>query len=178
MRRCRCFTFTCICRFSIAAYRLPLAAYRWLLTASRLPLPAYRLPQVIVITTSCLSVLGATLIILSYVIWADTRAVSRKLLVYLSVCDLFTATFNLVGVLAGEAALTDDGQPSTLCQVQSVITSYSSVASFLWTTAIAVFLYVSVVRGSPEKAKASVKYLHVSCWLLPAIAVGAAMSGE
>ncbi len=46
----------------------------------------------VAVLTSCgLSVIGTFLIFLSYILWKDLRSASRRMLVYLSLCDLITA---------------------------------------------------------------------------------------
>jgi hypothetical protein len=55
--------------------------------------------QIVVLMCSTLSMLGCSLIFISYSAWKDVRCTSRKLLVYLSVCDFVVAASNSVGIL-------------------------------------------------------------------------------
>ncbi|KJE89508.1 hypothetical protein CAOG_00965 [Capsaspora owczarzaki ATCC 30864] len=122
------------------------------------------------VTTCCLSIVGCVLIILSFVLLKDLRATSRQLLVFLSLADLVTAMGNMVGVL------TDD--TGTLCVIQSSFTTYSSIASFLWTSSIALYLYLSIARESQRLAARSIPFLHVFSWLTPACIIIAALACE
>ncbi len=62
--------------------------------------------------------LRLTQVILSYIIWKDLRTTPRRLLLYLAVCDLVTAMFNVVGLAMGDRRLTDNDSPTTECLIQ------------------------------------------------------------
>jgi G protein-coupled receptor 157 len=55
------------------------------------------------ITSATLSIIGSALIIASYILWHDLRTTTRKLLVYLSICDLITAIFNFIGLVTSQS---------------------------------------------------------------------------
>ena len=55
--------------------------------------------EVVTLASCFASVFGSTMIMLSYLFFKDLRTTSRKMLVYLSCCDLVTASGNAVGVI-------------------------------------------------------------------------------
>ena len=59
--------------------------------------------RVVGLLSAGLSIVGSSLIIMSFVLWRDLRTTTRRLLVYLSVCDLVTALFNLIGLSTSQA---------------------------------------------------------------------------
>uniref|UniRef100_A0A4W6CHI0 G protein-coupled receptor 157 n=1 Tax=Lates calcarifer TaxID=8187 RepID=A0A4W6CHI0_LATCA len=101
--------------------------------------------QVVVLCSCALSFVGSSLIILTYIIWSDLRTTPRKLLVYLSVSDWLSAV------------------------------SYAFGVSFFWTVAIAVYLYVFIVRSSQRVADRLVWVFHLVSWGVPLIITIAAV---
>uniref|UniRef100_A0A7N9AJX8 G protein-coupled receptor 157 n=1 Tax=Mastacembelus armatus TaxID=205130 RepID=A0A7N9AJX8_9TELE len=119
--------------------------------------------QVVVLFSCGLSLLGSSLIILTYVIWPDLRTAPRKLLVYLSVSDLLSAASYAYGVW--RAFRTD----SLDCVVQGAISTFANTSSFFWTVAIAVYLYVFIVRSSQRVADSLELIFHLVSWGVPLI---------
>ena len=54
-----------------------------------------------------------------------------------------------------------------ICEIQSFITSSSSVSSFLWTTALALYLYITLVHSKIVLANKLMPYFHVIGWGFP-----------
>ena len=104
------------------------------------------------------SIFGCLMIMTSYVFFADLRTTARKMLLYLSFCDLVTASGNAIGVILKRSDIFCTGKlinisfqnilPILILKmsklVQSSFTTTSSLASFFWTSSIAVFLFLSV----------------------------------
>lgn len=60
--------------------------------------------------------------------------------------------------------------PVLLCCVQAISESFFELASVLWTTAIAMFLYMSVFqRKTAQQVEATFKWLCLFCWGIPFI---------
>lgn len=119
--------------------------------------------------TSGLSILGAIFIFLTYFTWKEIRTSSRRILVYISIADFFTALGNLFSVLHKEEGI-------TLCKVQSFVTTTSSLWSFFWTTFMAVFLFFTVARRQPALAEKLLCGFHIFAWGVPIIIVGTALN--
>eukprot|EP01125_Pyxidicula_operculata_P003370 TRINITY_DN1402_c0_g3_i1.p1 TRINITY_DN1402_c0_g3~~TRINITY_DN1402_c0_g3_i1.p1 ORF type:complete len:156 (+),score=12.79 TRINITY_DN1402_c0_g3_i1:40-507(+) len=115
--------------------------------------------KITVFVSGSLSIVGCFAIIVSYILWKDLRSNLRLLLVYLSVCDFFTATGNIVGALILPSE-------SIECVVQSFITTLSSMASFCWTISIAIYLYLLVGQRIIASQK-SIYIFHVVNWGVP-----------
>ncbi|XP_051280183.1 G-protein coupled receptor 157 [Dicentrarchus labrax] len=130
----------------------------------------YLSEQVIVLISCSLSFLGSTLIILTYFIWPDLRTTPRKLLVYLSVSDWMSA------VSYGFGVWRVFGTDSLECVVQGAISTFANTSSFFWTVAIAVYLYIFIVRSSQRVADSLVLFFHIISWGIPLAITVAAVS--
>lgn len=102
--------------------------------------------QVVVLVSCALSFVGSSLIILTYIAWSDLRTTPRRLLVYLSVSDCLSAVSYAYGVW--RVFQTD----SVECVVQGAVSTFANTSSFFWTVAIALYLYVFIVRSSQRVA--------------------------
>ena len=119
-------------------------------------------------TSSMLSVVGSLLIIGSYLAWKDLRTTTRKLLVYLSICDLSTALFNFIGLSQSVAAKQSN---TDVCIAQSFFNTWSSMSSFCWTVAIGIYLHVCLVKRNPAGAERLVLYFHLVSWFVVVVVV-------
>ncbi|XP_035512737.1 G-protein coupled receptor 157 [Morone saxatilis] len=130
----------------------------------------YLSEQVVVLISCALSFLGSTLIILTYFIWPDLRTTPRRLLVYLSVSDWMSA------VSYGFGVWRVFGTDSLECVVQGAISTFANTSSFFWTVAIAVYLYIFIVRSSQRVADSLVLFFHIISWGIPLAITTAAVS--
>lgn len=135
--------------------------------------------------SSCLSIVGAIIILVTYFTGKpNVKNFTRLLLVYLTVADLCTAVGNLVAAIRysivhgvrdyDEHCEENDNTTSheteyfPLCKAQSFLTTFSNLASFLWTTIIAVHLWSTVVLRTRRTESRSLHILyHVISWLVP-----------
>ncbi|CAM9236311.1 unnamed protein product [Lampetra planeri] len=128
----------------------------------------YLSEQVVVLGSCALSFLGSSLIILSYVLLADLRTTPRRLLLFLSMSDWLSATSYAFGVWRVFRSDSVD------CIVQGALSTFANTSSFFWTVAIAVYLYVLIVRSSQRTADRLVVFFHLVSWGVPlAITVAA-----
>lgn len=111
--------------------------------------------QVLVVLSCGLSVLGSVLIMSTYALWPDLRTTPRQLLVFLSIADLFSAVSYSYGVFKAFKENTWD------CVTQGAVSTFSNTSSFFWTVAIAVYLYIFIVRSSQRLADSLVLYFHL-----------------
>ncbi|CAL1606037.1 unnamed protein product [Knipowitschia caucasica] len=124
--------------------------------------------QVVVLCSCALSFLGSSLIIITYMTWSDLRTTPRRLLVWLSVSDWLSAVSYAYGV--GKVFHSD----SVDCVVQGAISTFANTSSFFWTVAIAVYLYMFIVRSNKRGADSLVWVFHLVSWGVPlAITVAA-----
>lgn len=111
--------------------------------------------QVVVLVSCALSFVGSSLIMLTYFVWSDLRTTPRKLLVYLSAADWLSAASYAFGVWKSFRGDSLD------CVVQGAISTFANTSSFFWTVAIAVYLYVLIVRCSQRLADNLVLVFHL-----------------
>ncbi|XP_027026531.1 G-protein coupled receptor 157 [Tachysurus fulvidraco] len=126
--------------------------------------------QVVILLSCALSVLGSVLVISTYALWPDLRTTPRQLLVFLSVADLISAVSYSYGVYKVFKANTWD------CVTQGAFSTFSNTSSFFWTVAIAVYLYMFIVKSSQRLADSLVLYFHLISWGVPLAITVAAVS--
>ncbi|KAK2825372.1 hypothetical protein Q7C36_019299 [Tachysurus vachellii] len=126
--------------------------------------------QVVILLSCALSVLGSVLVISTYGLWPDLRTTPRQLLVFLSVADLVSAVSYSYGVYKVFKANTWD------CVTQGAFSTFSNTSSFFWTVAIAVYLYIFIVKSSQRLADSLVLYFHLISWGVPLAITVAAVS--
>lgn len=108
--------------------------------------------------TAVLSMLGTTFIVLTYLLWKEIQSPSRRILVYISVADFFISFGNFVGILT---------RSRTICLVQSIVVTFSSLSSFIWTVFMAVYLYHSCSKRKLISRGVLFCIFHVVGWSLP-----------
>ncbi|VDI42768.1 G protein-coupled receptor 157 [Mytilus galloprovincialis] len=104
-----------------------------------------------VITTisSLLSILGGLVLIWSYYVVPSTRNTVRLMLIALTLADILTASGYLMATMRWysiglQNTNTCDSASDNFCKAQSFITTFSNIASFLWTSFIAIYLFICV----------------------------------
>lgn len=113
---------------------------------------------------STLSMIGTMIIIITYIYYPEIRSRGRHFLVYLSVADFLTAFGNLLGVIW----TTDPHSFSdAFCEASPAITAFSSVSSYLWNVCMAVYLYLTLVKGYHHLVHKLKMMSHSICWLVP-----------
>jgi len=117
--------------------------------------------RLVVGITCGLSVIGSTLIILSYLLQKkNTNA--KKILLQISLMDLGVSLTNLVGLsvyfdrfylVNADATKITTTHPyiDGLCKTQAFFAMVFSMASVLWTTALATYLYVTIIHSKKPK---------------------------
>lgn len=111
--------------------------------------------QVVVLLSCALSLLGSALVVFTYAKWAELRSTPRLLLVFLSGADFLSAVSYSYGVYRAFKANTWD------CVTQGAVSTFSNTSSFFWTVAIAVYLYIFIVKSSQRLADSLVLYFHL-----------------
>ena len=133
---------------------------------------------IVVAASSILSLCGSGFIVGSYVLWPRIRTKSRLLLVCLSCADYAAAAG--YGASAFAILFLGEDFPKEQrfsCEFQSIVTTWSSVATFCWTVALATHLYVAIVRNAIDSAKKLFPVFAVLCLGIPtAVVICAAFS--
>ncbi len=137
--------------------------------------PNFILGLMITVGTTCvLSILGASLIILTYAAYKDLRTIARQLLVNLSVADILVAATHFVGIFIFKKFFHPDdpdyqNNTDTLCSIQGALLMIGTIASFLWTISLAVYMFSIIILRRPLLARKMVVLFYVICWGIPLI---------
>ena len=139
--------------------------------------------RVVVALTCSLSMLGALLIILSYICLKSIRTKTRQIIVHLSVADLGTACANFIGATVNFdhyiLKCKDSGNNTypgiscsvveNLCTAQAFFANYFTVVSILWTLSLSVYIHCLVVHSGLRTHKMVVYFSYVFCWGMPLV---------
>ena len=133
--------------------------------------------QIAVAVSCILSIIGSSLIILTYFCFKDLRTLARHILVCLSIADFIVATANLIGLLfyyqrfvtvtSPSYNSSDDYIPKHWCEVQAAFTVYGTESSILWTIAVSLYMFVLIVLQKRHWGKNLLLFFHIVCWGVP-----------
>ena len=130
------------------------------------------LPTYLSLSSSSLSCLGSLLILLAYVVLKDMRTGAQKVITLLAIADFFTAFGYIIGGVNYKRhfGLTDAASCkrfNTICEIQSFITTWSSMCSFWWTSILAFYFFLVLVFNRSSLAAKLVPVYNVLAWLGP-----------
>lgn len=132
--------------------------------------------RVVVGATSVLSIVGSLLIILSYLLFKDTRTKARLILFHLSLADLGVGLANFIGDVANfdkhyniivngtPINLNVSGAVDDLCKTQAFFALFFTISSILWTSALAVYMYFLIVDKGVPFVKWYFRFTYVFCY--------------
>ena len=132
-------------------------------------------PAVVSIVSSTLSCIGSLLIVYTYLRWKDFRTGSRSVITFLAIADFFTAFGYVLGSTNYIVRwFADSGdEPSEcpvftmICTIQSFVTTWSTMSSFFWTSFLAFYLYLTLVKSRLILATRLIPWFHCVAWGLP-----------
>ncbi|XP_053432252.1 G-protein coupled receptor 157 isoform X3 [Nycticebus coucang] len=137
------------------------------------PPPTVLVPseRAVVLLSCALSALGSGLLVATHALWPDLRSRARRLLLFLSLADLLSAASYFYGVLQ------DFAGPSWDCVLQGALSTFANTSSFFWTVAIALYLYLSIVRAARGPRTDRLLWVfHVVSWGVPLAITAAAVA--
>ena len=113
--------------------------------------------------TSVLSMLGSIMIILSYICFKQMRTSARRILLHLSLMDFFVGFANFFGTVVDFNVLINLQNKSVVqsqhrevvegvCVAQGALALFANTSSILWTIAIAVHIYLSLMQSFAKLA--------------------------
>ena len=130
--------------------------------------------------SSTLSILGSALIILSYLCFRSLRTRARLILVHLALTDMGVGLANLVGIISNfdhyyqhthssdeEKEFEPNISIQILCETQASIAEYCTLSSVLWTSCLAVYMYLLIVNRSQKQMKLFMCFSYVFCYGMP-----------
>ena len=123
--------------------------------------------SVITLISGSLSFLGGLMLILSHSCIKRLHYI-RRMLVCLTIANIIQASGNLLGTVNYLTLKPlDVSKPDRFCVFQSFLTTFSSIASFNWSSMIAVHVFFCVVRKVQTIPKYVCFVYHVVGWLIP-----------
>ena len=96
------------------------------------------------ITSCILSMIGGLVILVTYGILPEIRNFTRKLIICLTVADILSASGYIVS--STSYLINENNHEWYICHIQSTITTFSSIASFFFTSVIAVYIFDTVTH--------------------------------
>lgn len=136
-----------------------------------------RIPSYISITSSSLSCTGSVLILLVYFTLKDIRTGAQKIITLLAIADFFTAFGYIIGSVNflthfNHTAGSKGCEVFTeICEVQSFITTWSTMCSYCWTCFLAFYFFLILVFNKPNLAARLMPLYNVVSWLGPLLVV-------
>ena len=124
--------------------------------------------KVLKTVTSSLSIFGSLTIILTYFLFQDLQTTTRKFLVCISIGDFFTVFPYLIKTWATKSHIN--------CLVQSFVSTTGVMWSFFWTSSLAIYLYLVIVKKNQVLANRLMPYFYVVNWGFPLTLVAASWS--
>ena len=150
--------------------------------------------RVTVGVTCVLSMIGASLIIISFLCFKHQRSPTRFILFNISIMDFLVALANFVGdvgdfdnyyinrtstkyicetddygftKLDSGMMITPPTIINTVCVAQATVALYSTLSSVLWTISLAVYLYFLITQSKTQAARYSIYFSLVFCYGMP-----------
>ena len=125
------------------------------------------------ILSRLLSCLGSVAIVIVYLKWKDLRRRgAQSIVTFLAIADLVVAASYLCGMVTvmafyGRTSHSQCEAYSVLCEIESYIIAWSTMSSYLWTTILAFYFYLSIVQEKPALALSLMPCYHLTAWGLP-----------
>ena len=133
-------------------------------------------PSIVALISCSISIFSSLLILYTYVRWKDVRTGSRSIITFLAIADLVTASGYVIGSANYIYQYKEDRNPydpcntfNTVCKIQSFLTTTSSMSSFAWTSILAFYLYLIIVKAKIRTAYRLMPLFHIIAWLLPLV---------
>ena len=121
--------------------------------------------------TTFLSFFGTLFIIISFYVWKDIQITSRRILLYISMADFLTSVATIIAL---SSSWTLGYETGLACKVQSVLGTFSVLASFFWTVFMALYLYITICWKNADLAKKLLPLFHGCGWGIPVTLVSLA----
>lgn len=120
------------------------------------------------LVSSSASVLGGICLLVTHYKIKTLHYGLRNILCFLTISDILTSSGYIVGTTNSMIESSGGKYSDVVCKAQSFLTTFSNLASFSWTSMIAVHLYLLVVTPMDWDKKKSLKVVyHIIGWLIP-----------
>ena len=136
-----------------------------------------RVPSYLNLASSSLSCLGSVLIVFTYCVLRDMRTGAQTVITLLAIADFFTAFGYIIG--SSNFIVAFDSKDKTrcaiftsICEVQSFITTWSTMSSYCWTCILAFYFFLVLVYQKGKLAARLIPLYNIIAWLGPLCIVG------
>lgn len=136
-----------------------------------------RAPSYVSIASSSLSCLGSILIVLTYCLLKDMRSGAQLIITLLAIADFFTAFGYIVGsvnfLMNFQDEKVDNNCPifTSICEIQSFITTWSTMSSYCWNFILAFYFFLVLAYGNKKLAIRLIPGYNVAAWIGPLLIV-------
>ena len=136
-----------------------------------------RVPSYLSLTSSSLSCTGSLLILLAYFTLKDIRTGAQKVITLLAIADFFTAFGYIIGSVNflthfNHTAGSESCKVFTeICEVQSFVTTWSTMCSYCWTCFLAFYFFLVLVFNKATLAAKLIPLYNIVSWLGPLLVV-------
>ena len=130
------------------------------------------LPSYLSLSSSSLSCLGSLLVLLAYAALRDMRTGAQKIITLLAVADMFTAAGYILGGVNyiqhfGDTDRHRCARFHSLCEIQSFVTTWSTMCSYWWTSILAFYFFLVLVFHRSALAGKLLPLYNLLAWLTP-----------
>ena len=132
-----------------------------------------RVPSYISIVSSAFSCLGSLLIIVTYAAVKDRRRGVQTMVAQLAVADFILASGFIMGAVNFLLSYNrNDAEEAcknfqAVCKVQSLITAWTSITSYIWTSLIALYFFIHFVCNQAAAFAKLTPMWVVIAWVFP-----------
>ena len=135
-----------------------------------------RAPSYVSITSSCLSCVGSILILITYFALKDMRTGAQKVITLLAIADFFTAFGYIIGssnflIHFNHIESKDCVAFTYICEIQSFITTWSTMSSYCWTCILAFYFFLVLVFRKASLAARLLPVYNIIAWLAPLLII-------
>ena len=124
--------------------------------------------KVLSTTAASLSIVGTLIIIATFVTWSDLRTNSRRIVVCISIGDLFVAISNITGLYTNADEI-------LTCKIQATVNIAAVLSSFFWTVYLSLYIYVTICKKISTQVEARLMcFFQVTGWGIPLVIAAAA----
>ena len=136
-----------------------------------------KVPSYLNLASSSLSCLGSILIIITYWVLRDMRTGAQTVITLLAIADFFTAFGYIIGssnfIVGFDSKDTHKCEIfNNICEIQSFVTTWSTMSSYCWTCILAFYFFLVVVYQKGKLAARLIPLYNVIAWLFPLCIVG------
>ncbi len=133
-----------------------------------------RAPSYVSLASSSLSCMGSILIVLTYFLLKDMRSGAQAIITLLAIADFFTAFGYIMGgvnflVNFKDKNVDNNDCPTftSICEIQSFITTWSTMSSYCWNCILAFYFFLVVGYSNHKLANRLIPLYNIVAWIGP-----------